>query len=119
MVAATDYVLVVNIDGIIDPVTASYLARSIEEAVQDQAELLTIILDTPGGFLDATRDMVESILSADIPVATYVAPPGARAGSAGTFITAAANFAVMAPGSNIDAASSIATGGQDIPETLA
>ena len=117
--AAGDHVSVVNIDGIIDSVIAGYLARSIEEAEQDRAELLIIILDTPGGYLDATRDMVESILSADIPIATYVAPPGARAGSAGTFITAAANFAVMAPGSNIGAASPIASDGQDIPETLA
>ncbi|MFQ6027994.1 MAG: nodulation protein NfeD [Dehalococcoidia bacterium] len=117
--ADNHHVSVVNIDGTIDPVMARYLTRSIEGAEKDQAELLIIILDTPGGFLGATRDMVESILSAEIPVATYVAPPGARAGSAGTFITAAANFAVMAPGSNIGAASPIASDGQDIPETLA
>ena len=117
--ADSDYVGVVTIDGAIDPISARYLARSIDKTTTDGAQLVVIRLDTPGGLLSSTRDMVEEILSAEIPVAVYVAPPGARAASAGTFITAAANFAVVAPGTNIGAASPIAAGGQDLPTTLA
>ena len=113
------YVALVTIDGGIDRVSAGYLSRGIRRASGSGAELVVVSLDTPGGFLSSTRDMVESILSAEIPVAVYVSPPGARAASAGTFITAAANFAVMAPGTNIGAASPIAAGGADLPETLA
>ncbi len=117
--AVSDYVGVVNIDGSIDDLSARYLARALDEATTDGAQLAVIRLDTPGGLLSSTRDMVQAILGARIPVAVYVSPPGARAGSAGTFITAAANFAVMAPGTNIGAASPVAAGGQDIPITLA
>jgi membrane-bound serine protease (ClpP class) len=113
------YVALVTIAGGIDRISAGYLSRGIREASEGGAELVVVNLDTPGGFLSSTRDMVESILSAEIPVAVYVSPPGARAASAGTFITAAANFAVMAPGTNIGAASPIAAGGADLPETLA
>jgi len=110
---------VVRLDGVIDDVNSRFLSRSIKKATEDSASVLIIRLDTPGGSLSSTRDMVESILSARVPVAVYVSPPGARAASAGTFITAAAHFAVMAPGTNIGAASPIAAGGQDLPETLA
>jgi len=113
------HVALVSIDGVIDRLSARFLSRGIRQASGSGAELVVITLDTPGGLLSSTRDMVESILSADIPVAVYVWPPGARAASAGTFITAAANFAVMAPGTNIGAASPIAAGGADLPETLA
>ena len=113
------HVAVISIDGGIDNISDRYLARGIRQASGSGAELVVVTLDTPGGFLSSTRDMVESILSADVPVAVYVSPPGARAASAGTFITAAANFAVMAPGTNIGAASPIAAGGADLPETLA
>ena len=75
-------------------------------------------LDTPGGLLKSTRDIVESILTSDIPVAVYVSPPGSQAASAGAFITAAANFAVMSPGTNIGAASPISTSNKDLSETL-
>ncbi len=91
----------------------------MNKATEDEARLILIELDTPGGQLSATRSMVETLLNSEIPVAVYVAPQGARAGSAGTFITAAANFAVMAPGTNIGAASPISSTGEDIPSTLA
>ncbi len=117
--SAGNHVAVVNIDGAIDPMSARYLSRSINKGVDEGAELLVIKLNTPGGLLSSTRDMVEAILGSEIPVVVYVSPPGARAASAGTFITAAANFAVMAPGTNIGAASPVAAGGQDIPSTLA
>lgn len=116
--ADSDYVGVISIDGTIDSVSERFLSRAIDKATGDRARLAVIELDTPGGLLSSTRDMVETILGAEIPVAVYVSPQGARAASAGTFITAAANFAVMAPGTNIGAASPVASGGQDLPSTL-
>ena len=113
------HVALVSIDGAIDRLSARFLSRGIRQASSSGAQLVVVTLDTPGGFLSSTRDMVVSMLSAEIPVAVYVSPPGARAASAGTFITAAANFAVMAPGTNIGAALPIAAGGADLPETLA
>ena len=113
------YVALVTIDGGIDRLSARFLSRGIRQASDSGAELVVVRLDTPGGRLSSTRDMVVSILSAEVPVAVYVSPPGARAASAGTFITAAANFAVMSPGTNIGAGSPIAAGGADLPETQA
>ncbi len=117
--AENEFVAVITIDGAIDDISARYLAQAIEKAFDSNAQLLVVKINTPGGFLDSTRDMVEALLNADIPVAVYVSPSGARAASAGTFITAAADFAVMAPGTNIGAASPVASGGKDIPSTLA
>ena len=88
----------VDIDAAINPVTAGYLERAVVQAEEDGAELVIVRLDTPGGFLGSTRDMVSVLLESRVPTVVYVAPAGARAASAGTFITAAANFAVMAPG---------------------
>ncbi len=119
VVADADFVQVVTIDGAIDPLSARHLARGIDLAARDGAQLVIVALNTPGGLLSSTRDMVEALLRAKVPVAVYVSPPGAQAASAGTFITAAANFAVMAPGTNIGAASPVSAGGEDIPETLA
>ena len=113
------YALSIKIDGVINPVKERYIGRAIEEALVGGAELLVIKLDTPGGRLDSTREIVELLLDSPVPVAVYVHPRGARAGSAGTFITAAANFAVMAPGSNIGAATPVSSTGQDLDETLA
>ena len=117
--ASNHHVAVLRIDGAIDALSARELARGVDVAASEGAQLLIVELDTPGGLLDSTRDMVATILSARVPVAVYVSPAGARAASAGTFITASANFAVMAPGTNIGAASPVGPGGQDIPETLA
>ena len=108
-----------EVDGIINPVVQRYIARTLKKAEEEEAKLVIIHLDTPGGLLDSTRKIVTELLSASVPTAVYVAPQGARAASAGTFITAAANFAVMAPGTNIGAATPIASGGEDLPETLA
>lgn len=91
-------------DDIINPVTAEYIDKSIEKAKQDGAECLIIELDTPGGLLTSTRTIVRSIMNSEVPVVVYVAPSGARAGSAGVFITLAGNVAAMAPSTNIGAA---------------
>ena len=117
--AVGPHVLVITVDGVINPVKDRYIERAIEEAQAGGAELLVIRLDTPGGLLNSTRDIVERLLASPVPTAVYVSPAGARAGSAGTFITAAANFAVMAPGSNIGAATPVSATGQDLDETLA
>lgn len=111
-------VLVIEIEGNIEPLTADRIARGIDEARGKGASLVVIELDTPGGLLESTREIVEGILGSDVPVAVFVGPAGARAASAGTFITAAAHFAVMAPGTTIGAASPVTSGGGDIPSTL-
>ena len=109
----------IHVDGVIDPNRAKYLDRALDRATAEQGQLAIVLIDTPGGRLDSMRAMVEDILDAGIPVVTYVAPQGARAGSAGTFITGAGHIAVMAPGSNIGAATPISGTGEDLPETLA
>lgn len=113
------HALVLDVDGIINPVKERLISRTIQQAEEDQATLVIIQLDTPGGLLDSTRKIVETMLEADVPIAVYVSPRGAQAGSAGTFITAAANFAVMAPATNIGAATPVSSTGQDLNETLA
>jgi len=97
------YVITLS-DDIINPVTAEYIEKSIDKAKQDGAECLIIELDTPGGLLTSTRTIVKAIMNAEVPVIVYVAPSGGRAGSAGVFITLAANIAAMAPSTNIGAA---------------
>lgn len=116
--AKGDYIGVARIDGAIDAISSRYLSRAINKAEGDEAVLIVIELDTPGGRLDSTRDMVATILESRSPVAVYVTPSGAQAASAGTFITAAANFAVMEPTTNIGAASPISGSGEDLPSTL-
>ena len=116
--APPDAVHVLTADGVVGPVMERYLDRGIDAAEDEEGAAVVIRLDTPGGLLSSTRDIVQMILGAEIPIAVYVSPPGARAASAGTFITAAANFAVMAPGTNIGAASPVAAGGEDVPTTL-
>ena len=111
---AVPHAALIEIDGVIMPVTARFLDRGIDKATDDGASLLIVRLDTPGGLLTATQDMVESILGAKVPVVVYVAPSGAHAASAGTFITAAAHVAAMAPGTNIGAATPVSGGGEDL-----
>ena len=113
------HALVMTVDGIINSVKEGFISRAIDQAEEDGAELLIIQLDTPGGLLNSTREIVELLLESPVPVAVFVSPRGARAGSAGTFITAAANIAVMAPGTNIGAATPISSTGQDLQDTLA
>ena len=112
------HALVAEVDGMINPVTQRYISRVVDRGERDGSEVVIIKLNTPGGLLDSTRKIVEDLLSDRVPTAVYVYPSGAQAASAGTFITAAANFAVMAPGTNIGAAAPVAGGGEDVPETL-
>ncbi len=108
----------VEIDGAIQPTSARFLARAIETAADENAEVLIVLLDTPGGLLDSTREMVESILASPVPVVVYVSPAGAEATSAGTFITAAAHIAAMAPSTNIGAAAPVSATGEELPDTV-
>jgi membrane-bound serine protease (ClpP class) len=101
---------VITIDGVITSPTAKYVANSIKDAQQAEAEGLIILLDTPGGLDTAMRDIAKSILSAPLPVIVFVSPPGARAASAGVIITEAAHIAAMAPGTNIGAAHPVSIG---------
>ncbi len=107
-------VVVLDVADAISPGTSEYIAFGIEEAARKKAQLLVIRLDTPGGLVTSTRDIVKSIFGSDVPVAVYVAPGGARAASAGTFITMSAHIAAMAPGTNIGAASPVSGGGKQI-----
>ncbi|HEX9656697.1 MAG TPA: nodulation protein NfeD [Bacteroidota bacterium] len=101
---AAGTVHVISLDASINPATADYISQSILRAHKANAEALVIRLNTPGGLLKSTREIVRDILSAPLPVVVYVAPSGSQAASAGTFITLAAHVAAMAPGTNIGAA---------------
>ena len=112
------YALVAEVDGMINPVTQRYISRAIEKGEKDGAEVVIVKLNTPGGLLSSTQKIVEDLFRDRVPTVVYVHPSGAHAASAGTFITAAANFAVMSPRTRIGAAAPVAGGGEDIPETL-
>jgi membrane-bound serine protease (ClpP class) len=102
----------------IQPVTAGELDRAIARASADGAQALLVELDTPGGLLDSTRAMVGAILSSRVPVIVYVAPAGARAGSAGFFLLEAADVAAMDPGTNAGAAHPVSEFGEKLDETM-
>jgi membrane-bound serine protease (ClpP class) len=107
-------VLVMDVEGPIKQVTADHIVRGIDTAHTDDVDLVVIRLNTPGGLLESVRTIVQTLLDSEIPVVAYVAPAGAHAGSSGTFIAAAANFAVMAPAANIGAASTLESMGQKV-----
>jgi membrane-bound serine protease (ClpP class) len=111
-------VTVIALDGAIDKVSARFLDRALDEAEDEDAEVAIVRIDTPGGLLDATRDMVGDIFGSRVPVVSYVAPEGAQAASAGTFVASAAALVAMAPATNIGAAAVVGAGGEDLPETL-
>jgi len=110
--AAAPTIVVLEIKGIINPVLADYVSRGIEEAEELGATACIIQMDTPGGLDTAMRDIIQDIVGARIPVVVYVSPSGARAASAGAFITVAAHVAAMAPSTAIGAASPVSIGAE-------
>jgi membrane-bound serine protease (ClpP class) len=111
-------VIVLPTTGVVDQIMSEYLRSGIRRAAEQGAAAVVIELDTPGGSLEATREIVQTELSAEVPVMVWVGPAGARAASAGTFLTLAAHVASMAPATNIGAATPVSSDGQDIPEDL-
>ena len=116
---AAPVVFTAEIDGIIQPVIAKYVAHAVERADAANAALLVITLRTPGGLLDTTRDINSAIIASRTPVAVFVGPSGSRAASAGFLITMAADVAAMAPGTHIGAAHPVSGDGSKIDEVMA
>jgi membrane-bound serine protease (ClpP class) len=114
----TNTVYVMTFDGPVNPVLVSYIERGIEQAIARGAEAIVLRLDTPGGQVDLTQDIVKMMRASPVPIIVYVWPTGAMAGSAGTFVTLAGHAAAMTPGSSIGAASPVTGEGQDLGETL-
>jgi membrane-bound serine protease (ClpP class) len=115
---AAQPVALLDLKGPITPVAASYVQRGIREAEARHAQAVVLQLDTPGGLVDSMRDLNAAILAAPMPVIVWVGPAGARAASAGVFITAAGHIAAMAPGTNIGAASVVGAEGAELGKTM-
>ena len=116
--AAGDSVARIQLRGVIDQVNAAYIEEALAFATENGAAAAVIVIDSPGGELTSMERIIKAILASEIPVITYVAPEGAGAGSAATFITLAGDVAAMAPNTNIGAASVVGSGGEELPETL-
>src|SRR3981189_768003 len=103
--------LMIEIDGAIGPATARYVKEALTTASERRAGLVILRLNTPGGLAPSTREIISDVLASSIPVIGYVAPSGAHAASAGTYILYATHIAVMAPGTNLGAATPVQIGG--------
>lgn len=114
--AQSSAIHLLNIEGTINPITAQYIVDGIKHAQDSNAECIIIQMDTPGGLDNSMRKIIKEILNSSMPIVIYIAPQGARAASAGAFITLAANIAAMAPGTNIGAAHPVAMGEGKIDE---
>lgn len=108
---------VLTVEGAVTPIVARYIERGIQEADSSDAELLVVRLDTPGGSVTVMQGIVQTMIAADVPIAVYVAPQGAQAASAGTFLVLAGHIAAMAPNTTIGAASPVGGQGEDLAET--
>ena len=109
---------IIKVDGTVGPIMERYIDRTLGDAEDSNARAAVLVLDTPGGFTESMRDIVQRIERADVPVIVYVYPLGSRAASAGTFITMAGHVAAMAPNTSIGAASAINSDGSDIEGAL-
>lgn len=116
--AAQAEVLEITLHDTIQPVTEEYIARAIDEAHRRNDQALLIEINTPGGLLDSTREIIEKITASPVPVIIYVAPGGSRAGSAGFFIMESADIAAMAPGTNAGAAHPVPLGGGKLDDVM-
>lgn len=108
----------IQVDGPITPVTAKYIIDAVDRAVKEDAELLIIQMDTPGGLMQSTWSINKALLADEVPVAVYISPSGGRAASAGVFISYAAHLVAMAPSTNIGSAHPVSMGGQDTSKVM-
>jgi membrane-bound serine protease (ClpP class) len=111
--------LLAELDGIVHPISAEYLTQTIDEADASGADVVVLVLRTPGGLLDSTRTIVSRMITSRAPVVIFVGPSGARAASAGFIITLAGDVAAMAPGTHIGAAHPVSASGQEVNESVA
>src|SRR6202451_3203066 len=116
--ASSAEVLKITVNDAIHPITDEYLGRAIAEAARNKDQALLIEINTPGGLLDSTRDIIEKILASPVPVIIYVTPSGSRAASAGFFILESADVAAMAPGTNTGAAHPVTIGGEKMDDVM-
>src|SRR5579862_3147027 len=117
-IASSAEVLKIVVDDTIHPITDEYIGRALEEAQRDKDQAVLIEINTPGGLLDSTRDIIEKIIASSVPVIIYVTPSGSRAASAGFFILESADVAAMAPGTNTGAAHPVSLGGGKMDDVM-
>lgn len=113
---AKPHAMLLDVQGAIGPATRDFLTRALDDAAAGQAEIVILRIDTPGGLDASTRDIVKAILNSEVPVVSYVAPEGARAASAGTYILLASHVAAMSPATNVGAATPVSITGSPAPE---